>query len=67
MNHEGRLGSLRGWGSWASGSWAAMAGNLLAADYGLVVHSRTRARAEPLAEHGAEVATRRGRSPRPAA
>lgn len=35
---------------------AAMARNLLAADYGLVVHNRTRAKAEELAEQGAEVA-----------
>ena len=35
---------------------AAMAQNLLGAGYGLVVHNRTRAKAEALAEHGAEVA-----------
>ena len=35
---------------------AAMARNLLAADCGLVVHNRTRAKAKGLAKHGAEVA-----------
>ena len=35
---------------------AAMAKNLLTADYGLVVHNRTRAKAVGLTKHGAEVA-----------
>jgi 2-hydroxy-3-oxopropionate reductase len=35
---------------------AAMARNLLGAGHGLVVHNRTRAKAELFAEHGAEVA-----------
>ena len=35
---------------------AAMARSLLAAGHGLVVHNRTRAKAEELAEHGANVA-----------
>ena len=35
---------------------AAMARNLLAAGHDLVVHNRTRAKAEKLAEHGTSVA-----------
>jgi 3-hydroxyisobutyrate dehydrogenase-like beta-hydroxyacid dehydrogenase len=46
---------------------AAMARNLLAAGHDLVVHNRTRAKAEELTEHGANVADSPGRSPRRAA
>ena len=35
---------------------AAMAGNLLEAGHELVVHNRTRTKAEQLAQHGARVA-----------
>ncbi len=35
---------------------AAMAGNLLEAEHELVVHNRTRTKAEQLAQHGARVA-----------
>ena len=40
---------------------AAMAKNLLGVGYELVVHNRTRAKAEALAEHGAEVADSPGK------